>query len=217
MLEKISEVHVDNRFRENKKNSGKKYAKSAYQTEKQFDNDSLSLSPAFEIAARFHLKIKDITKSAIDKFEVKFELNDFLIDFTVDLKNLFGSNELAVKFSRAVHEDNNPREILFWFKYRLDKIEKDEDLMLSTDYLSRLLENVLDLSSVAELNIYDESSLNALIDGLEYGIDSEIYNLSSVTIKFIEKLFDQNITERLTPTNDEERSFTFQLVRQSRL
>ncbi len=218
MLEKIAEINVENKFNSRSRN---KYLHRLYRENSSRDDnnehDSLLLSPAFKMASKFHLKIKQIVKESSDKFFVKFELNDFRFEINVNLNKLYEYGLVQLNSTREVFHEGEVIQISFWSNCNLDKISGDNDIIISTSALEKFIRKVIDLGTGANLNIYSEASLKSLTEGIEYKLSEELFNICSIAIRFFEKLHQENISEKFGTKDEEERFFAIQLVKQNKI
>jgi hypothetical protein len=218
MLEKIAEINVENKFGSGTRNN---YAHRQYnkhdQNKKETDHDSLSLSPAFKMAAKFHLKIKQISKESTDKYFVKFDLNEFQFEIKVDLNKLLESRQLQLYSTKQINKNDEKVNISFWVNYNMDKISDDNTIILSTIALEKFIQKIIDLGSGSNLNIYSEASLDSLTEDIEYQFNDELFHICSIAIKFLEKLYQENISEKFGIRDEQERFFAIQLVKQNKV
>ncbi len=218
MLEKISEIGVDNRYKGSKKNNTSKYyVKNAFGTQKESDHDSISLSPAFKLAAKFRLKIKDIRKESADKYNVVFELNDFTFEVKIELSRLFEEHNLSLRGTQIVKHLGTIFDVSFWLNYSMDEVLDDSDIILSTIFTERLSEQIQETSMGSDFNIYNETSLSLFTEDFDSELTEELLNICSIAIKLIEKLFEQNLSDKIDFKDGHERYFTLQLVKQTKL
>ena len=217
MLERISEISVENRFKESKKKNNHYYGKSSYESHKETEQDSLSLSPAFKIASHFHLRIKEVLQESSDKFKVVFTLNDFEFEIKVDLVKLFEEKKISLMGKFLSDNAGSKNLTAFWANFKLDSIAPANEINLTTKYSYRLIDKVKELSIGSDLHIYNETSLHMLVEDFELGLTDELYNLCSIAVKLTEKLFEQNISEKFGISNEQERFFTLQLIKQNKL
>jgi len=218
MLEKIAEINVENKFSGGSRNQ---YAHRQYgqnnQKKDENEHDSLSLSPAFKMAAKFHLNIKQITKEGVGKYFVKFELNEFQFEVNVDLNKLLQNRQLQLHSTKELVQDGERIQISFWINYSMDRIADDDSIILSTNALERFINKIIDLGTGSNLNIYSEASLESLTDGIEYQFNDELFNICSIAIKFLEKLHQEKISEKFGVKDEQERFFAIQLVKQNKI
>lgn len=219
MLEKISEISVDNRFTGGgKSNSNSKYyVKNVFNNSKEADHDSISLSPAFKMAAKFRLKIKEVLKESADKYKVVFELNDFTFEVKIELNKLLDENLMQLNGTRKVEQYSNSFLVSFWINYYLDSVVDDSEIMLSTENVEKLSDKIEETSMGSDFNIYNETSLVMFTEDIEHELNDELFNICSIAVKLIEKLFEQNLSVKLGHEENYERHFTLQLVKQTKL
>ncbi|MBU1097624.1 MAG: hypothetical protein KKB34_14170 [Bacteroidetes bacterium] len=213
MLERIQEVNVETKFTGSRRNLSRMYGKGNVSFSKTLEQDSLSMSPAYKLASKFHLKIKDAVKTG-DYYEIKFELNDFEFTAKIDLGKLYSDGKIILQGLRIFEFPEGRLDLEFWFEFTLDRIAAEYEIILESKILEKFTENIIDLGIREDFNIYNESSLETLAEGLKEDLTNELYNTCCIAIIFIEKLYDHKIIEKFGVCNEREKYYKLQLVKQ---
>lgn len=209
MLEKIADIRFNNQMNENKNGYKSARANSHSSSSKSNHFDSINISPAFHFMSRFNAKVLNIFNNVSDKYELVFELDNFVFDLIIDLPNLFERNEVQFKIKSKIPENSNPNIFL---KINVgNNFELEE---VSTKNIALLFQKIDEAGLTNKSTLFDPELIHFLIDGIEEKVLSNLKVIAGIGILFIEKLFEIKIVEKLNIKSDID-NIKIQLIKSS--
>jgi len=208
MLEKVTDIKFNSQMAENKNGYKKSRGGSAFAYNKSNHFDSIDISPAFQFIAKMNFKILNIFNTSANKYEVVFELNEFIFDIIIDLPLLIDRKEIQFKITSKENENSG---LSVFLKTNYD--EKNSDFSISTKMIKELFNRINENGFKGDSTLFDQDLLSFLFEGIEERIFSEMNNISKSVIHFIESLYEIKIFEKLEDKKSKSENIQIQLIK----
>jgi len=208
MLEKVTDIKFNSQMAENKNGYKKSRGGSAFAYNKSNHFDSIDISPAFQFIAKMNFKILNIFNTSANKYEVVFELNEFIFDIIIDLPLLIDRKEIQFKITSKENENSG---LSVFLKTNYD--DKNSDFSISTKMIKELFNRINENGFKGDSTLFDQDLLSFLFEGIEERIFSEMNNISKSVIHFIESLYEIKIFEKLEDKKSKSENIQIQLIK----
>jgi len=208
MLEKVTDIKFNSQMAENKNGYKKSRGGSAFAYNKSNHFDSIDISPAFQFIAKMNFKILNIFNTSAIKYEVVFELNEFIFDIIIDLPLLIDRKEIQFKITSKENENSG---LSVFLKTNYD--DKNSDFSISTKMIKELFNRINENGFKGDSTLFDQDLLSFLFEGIEERIFSEMNNISKSVIHFIESLYEIKIFEKLEDKKSKSENIQIQLIK----
>lgn len=211
MLEKVADIKFNGQMADNKSGYKKSRFGSANAYNKSNQYDSIVISPAFHFMAKMNLRILNIFNSSVNKYEVVFELNNYIYDVIVDLNNFFEKYEIQFKINTNDKENKSSQSVFLKTIYDDEKSSFD----ISSKMIDELFHRIERSNFSNDSTLLSPEIMGFLIDGIEDELLAELRNISKVVIHFVEKLYELKITEKILNKKSSIDAVQIQLIKSS--
>lgn len=210
MLEKIADIKFSNQMNDNKSGYKSNRGNSQSSSSKSSHFDSINISPAFHFMAKMNAKVLNIFNNISNKYELVFELDDYVFDLIIDLPHLFEKNEIQFKIKSKNKEFSSASVFL---KIHIEQYSELEEV--STKSIRVLFKKISEAGFANESTLFDPGLIGFLLDGIEKEVLSDIQSVAGVGILFVEKLFEIKINERIENKKSDAENIQIQLIKSS--